>query len=101
MGGVDLDQNVLTFLACICFLFLVGKIFIVPIKTVLKLILNSILGGFLIIVINIIGGVYGFHIGLNLVTAICIGLLGIPRCSFINFIKNNNIKIGRGMCPSL
>ena len=40
-----MDYNILTYLACICFLFLFGRIFIVPIKKVLKLVVNSILGG--------------------------------------------------------
>ena len=31
-----MDYNILTYLACICFLFLFGRIFIVPIKKVLK-----------------------------------------------------------------
>ena len=43
-----MDYNILTYLACICFLFLFGRIFIVPIKKVLKLVVNSILGGAII-----------------------------------------------------
>lgn len=71
-------ESIIIFLACICFLFIVGKIFIVPIKWISKLIFNSILGGLLIFAINLIGGIWGFHIGLNFFTAIMVGLLGIP-----------------------
>lgn len=71
-------ESTIIFLACICFLFIIGKIFIVPLKIVLKLIFNSILGGLLIFAINLIGEVVGFHIGLNLLTAIIVGILGIP-----------------------
>ena len=71
-------ESIIIFLACICFLFIVGKIFIVPIKWISKLISNSILGGLLIFAINLIGGIWGFHIGLNFFTAIMVGLLGIP-----------------------
>ena len=71
-------DNTIIFLACICFLFLIGKIFIVPIKWIMKLVFNSILGGLLIFAINLIGGVWGFHIGLNFFTAIMVGILGIP-----------------------
>ena len=67
-----MDINVITYLACICFLFLFGRIFIVPVKKVLKLILNSILGGVAIYVINLIGSVFNFHIGLNFYTSILI-----------------------------
>ena len=80
-----MDTNtIITYLACICFLFLFGRLFILPIKSILKLVFNSILGGFLIYIINLIGGLFGFHIGLNVITSIIVGLLGLPRCSFIS-----------------
>lgn len=71
-------ESTIIFLACICFLFIIGKIFIVPIKLIAKLIFNSIFGGVIIILINLIGGIWGFHIGLNFITAIIVGILGIP-----------------------
>lgn len=73
-----MDTNLITYLACICFLFIFGKMFIIPIKKVLKLVLNSILGGITIFLINLIGGTFGFHIGLNIFTSILVGLLGLP-----------------------
>lgn len=74
--------TILTFIACICFIFIIGKLFIVPIKIIFKLILNSILGGFIIFLINFFAQGFGFHIGLNLFTSIFVGLLGIPRCYY-------------------
>lgn len=71
-------ESTIIFLACICFLFIIGKIFIVPIKWIIKLIFNSILGALIIFAINLIGGIWGFHIGLNFLTAIMVGILGIP-----------------------
>lgn len=71
-------ESTIIFLACICFLFIIGKIFIVPIKWIIKLAFNSILGGLTIMLINFIGGTWGFHIGLNFFTAIIVGILGIP-----------------------
>lgn len=73
-----MDTNLITYLACICFLFIFGRVFIVPIKKVLKLVVNSILGGITIFLINLIGGTFGFHIGLNVFTSILVGLLGLP-----------------------
>ena len=71
-------ESTIIFLACICFLFIIGRIFIVPIKWIIKLIFNSILGALLIFAINLIGGIWGLHIGLNFFTAIMVGILGIP-----------------------
>ena len=73
-----MEINILTFLACICFLFLIGRIFILPIKWILKLVFNSILGGILILAINFIGGLFALHISINIVTCIVVGFLGIP-----------------------
>lgn len=70
--------NILTFLACICFLLLIGKIFVIPIKLILKLVFNSFLGGLLILAINFIGDIFGLHISINIVTCIIVGILGIP-----------------------
>ena len=74
----------LTFIACICFIFIIGRLFIIPLKFIFKLILNSILGGLLIFIINFLAQGLNFHIGLNLFTSIFVGILGIPRCSNIN-----------------
>ena len=48
-----MDNNIITYLACICFIFIFGRIFIVPLKKVLKLVLNSVLGGLTIYIINL------------------------------------------------
>ena len=81
-----MDANsIIAYIACIFFLFIFGKIFIVPIKTIFKLIINSILGGLTIFIINLIGSIWGFHIGLNLITSIFVGVLGIPG-AIVNII---------------
>lgn len=82
------DTNtIITYVACIFFLFIFGRIFILPLKSILKLILNSLLGGVLIYIINTIGAVFNFHIGLNIVTAIFVGLLGLPGSILLVILK--------------
>lgn len=82
-----MNGNLIAYLACICFLFIFGRIFIVPIKKILKLVINSILGGIVIFLINLIGTNFGFHIGLNIFTSIIVGLLGIPGVVCLIIIK--------------
>ena len=84
---MDLNTNVITYLACICFLFLFGRIFIVPIKKILKLVLNSIIGGFVIFIINLVGANFEFHIGLNFFTSLLLGFLGLPGAVILIIIK--------------
>lgn len=83
-----MDTNtIIIYIACICFLFIFGRIFILPIKSILKLVLNSILGGLVIYLINIIGIMFNFHIGLNYITAIFVGLLGVPGAILLIILK--------------
>ncbi len=84
---MNMDMNLITYLACICFLFIFGRVFIIPIKKVLKLVINSILGGVTIFLINLIGGIWGFHIGLNIFTSILVGLLGVPGVICLIVVK--------------
>ena len=82
-----MDTNLILYLACICFLFIFVKVFIIPIKKILKLVINSILGGATIFLINLIGGIWGFHIGLNIFTSILVGLLGLPGAVCLVIVK--------------
>ena len=59
-------------------LYVVGYMFLVPIKILLKLMLNSLLGGIFIILVNLIGTNWDIHITLNLITAVIVGILGLP-----------------------
>ncbi|CDB32666.1 pro-sigmaK processing inhibitor BofA [Clostridium sp. CAG:575] len=84
---MNIDSNILTYLAGICFLFIFGRIFIVPIKKVLKLVINSVLGGISIFLINLVGANFGFHIGLNILTSILVGILGLPGVVCLVIVK--------------
>ena len=76
-----MDINSLIIISCICMLFVIGRIFIVPIKWIFKLAFNSIIGGILIWIINLIGGSWGFHIVLNFYTSLLVRFVRNSRCS--------------------
>ena len=63
-------NTVIVYLACLVILFIIGRVFYLPLKHIFKLLLNSVLGGVLIYIVNIVGGAFGFHVGLNFWTAI-------------------------------
>ncbi len=88
-----MDYNMITYLACICFIFIFGRIFIVPIKKILKLVLNSVIGGVTIYIINLVGGAFGFHIGLNFFTSIIIRTIGLARSSVLSYSKTFSLLI--------
>lgn len=80
-------NNYIVYIASIIFIFIFGKIFLVPLKSIFKLILNGGLGGLLIYIINIVGMLFDFHIGLNIITSILIGILGVPGAILLVVIK--------------
>ena len=80
-------STILIFIACICFLFIIGRLFTIPLKIVFKLVLNSILGGLLIFLINTVTMSFEFHIGLNLFTSVFVGILGIPGATILIFTQ--------------
>lgn len=63
-------NTIIIFLGCIMSIILFGKMLILPIKLIVKLVINSILGGLIIAGINWIGASFSLHIGLNIFTAI-------------------------------
>ena len=86
--GDKMDINtIIIYLACFIVLFIVGKVFYLPLKHIFKLLLNSVLGGFLIYIVNVVGSYFGFHIGLNFGTAIFAGILGVPGVVALVLVK--------------
>ncbi len=82
-----MERNaIITFFICIIAIVIFGK-FILHFKNILKIAINSILGGALIFIINIIGGNFNFHIGLNFFTAIFVGVLGVPGAMLLIILK--------------
>lgn len=59
-------------------LYVVGYMFLVPIKVLLRLVINSVAGAISILVINWIGAYWGLHISLNILSAVIVGILGVP-----------------------
>ena len=83
-----MDTNILiSVVICIIFLLIFGKIFLLPIKKIFKVVLNTGLGALVIFVINTIGTSFGFHIGLNIINALIVGILGIPGAVLLILLK--------------
>ena len=68
-------------------LVLVLRIFTAPIRILFKLLLNTILGFFALIVVNYFGAMIGVTIGINLVNALVIGCLGVPGLGLLLLLR--------------
>ena len=58
-------------------------IFIRPLKWIFKLGINSVLGGFMLAAVNLVGGFMGMNISINPLTALISGVLGVPGMGLI------------------
>lgn len=77
----------LTYAGGIILIFLLGKIFLWPLKLMLKLVISSVIGGALILLVNLLAGAFGLLlIPLNLLTAIVVGVLGVPGAVLLMLI---------------
>ena len=68
----------LTYAGVIILIFIVGKLFVWPIKLVLKLLASSLIAGAAIVLINTAGTGLVIAIPLNVLNALTAGVLGIP-----------------------
>jgi len=67
----------------IVFIFIIVKIFTLPMRLLIKLVINSGIGLVSLIIINAIGQNMNFSIAINPVTVIVAGVLGIPGIVFL------------------
>lgn len=68
----------LVFIGAIIAVFIILKILAWPIKKIFKMVINIVVGGLLLVIVNYIGGNFGFVIPVNWITALVVGVLGIP-----------------------
>lgn len=77
MGIADVGI-ILAYSAGIMLIFMISWIFVKPLKFLGRLILNSLLGALFLIIFNYFSKYTGIYIGVNEVTALILGVLGIP-----------------------
>jgi inhibitor of the pro-sigma K processing machinery len=69
-------------------LYLIGMLLVVPIKMLIKLVWNGILGGILLFIVNLIGNFIGISLAINPITALITGFLGIPGVILLLILQN-------------
>lgn len=75
---MDLNQKILAAILAAFFLIALIRVFQTPLRLALKLLANTLLGFLALWVVNLTAGVTGITLGLNLLNALVIGILGLP-----------------------
>ncbi len=78
---------ILPFLGVLLAIFIILKILSAPFKLIIKVILNGLIGGLIIYVINWIGAGFSFALPLEWWSAILVGILGIPGAIILVLIQ--------------
>lgn len=77
--GIPIQFDViLAYVAGLALLYVLGWLLLVPLKLVLKLIVNGLIGGLMLWGLNLLGGLLHFTIAVNPVNALLAGFLGVP-----------------------
>ena len=64
-------------------LWILFKVFCWPLKVLGKLIVNAIMGAIVLVLVNLIGGFFGFTLPITAFTSLIVGLLGVPGVAII------------------
>ena len=75
---MDLNQKVIAGLLAVFFLIALIRVFSTPLRIALRLLVNTLLGFLALWATNLTAGITGITLGLNLLNALVIGILGLP-----------------------
>ena len=62
----------------ILLILLFGRLLVVPITIVFKLVYNGLIGGLVLWLVNLVGSQMGFALPITVWTALVVGFLGLP-----------------------
>jgi inhibitor of the pro-sigma K processing machinery len=80
-------MEILYFALALVGIYLVVKIFSWPIKMLVKLLINGVLGAILLVLVNFVGSGFGISLGINAFTALIAGFFGVPGVIFLIVLK--------------
>lgn len=86
MPQIDIFTILAVFLA-IGAIYIIGMILVLPIKIIIKFIINGLIGAVLLFILNIFGSLIGITVAINPITALVAGFLGIPGVLLLLFLQ--------------
>ena len=73
--------------AVLLFIIIFRKIIKTSLRFIFKLLLNTVMGFIALFVINLLGGFIGISIGVNWITAIVVGIFGLPGVALLLLLQ--------------
>ncbi len=79
--------TILFYLAGLILIYVLGIFLVVPLRILIKLFLNAIIGIIVLFLFNIVGGIFNFSLSLNFLNAFIVGFLGVPGVILLIILK--------------
>ena len=86
MPHVDL-ASIVAVVAAIALIYIIGRVLVMPLKVISKLVINGVVGAILLFLLNAVGGMIHINIAINPITALIAGFLGIPGIILLIFLQ--------------
>ena len=81
------SESVIIIMLVLCGIATVVMIFSEPLKYLLRIVANSVFGAVAMFAINTVFGFTGLGVGINLVTVLTAGLLGLPGIAALYIVR--------------
>lgn len=72
----------------ILLLYIIGKALGVSMRILKTLLINGISGAIILLLFNLVGGLFGLNLDLNFLNAVVVGIFGIPGIIVLLLIQN-------------
>ena len=76
-------ELVLSFAIGLVLLCLIGYLLLVPMRFMWRLLAGGVMGALALVLVNLLGGLLGFHVEINPFTAMAVGFLGLPGAALV------------------
>lgn len=86
MSGITFG-TIVGYLLGILIIIVAARIFFSPFKTILRIIINSVLGAAVLMLINAANPLLHIYIGVNPISAVTLGMLGVPGLCLLMLLQ--------------
>ena len=80
-------ELVVSFALGLALLYLIGWLLLVPMKFLWRLLAGGVLGALTLMLVNLVGGLFGFSVAVNPFTAMAVGFLGLPGAVLVILLQ--------------
>lgn len=86
--GIEIEPIAIVYFAAgLAALYGIGWLLLVPLKIVLRFLFNGILGGGMLMLLNLFGASLGLYVAVNPLTALTAGFLGVPGVAMLMVLE--------------